>query len=332
MTSSLRNSIHRRNHKERSQLAHRTKLGLLEKHKDYVKRARDYHSKQDRLTRLRQKAADRNKDEFYFSMNKEKTQNGVHIKERGNVALPTDMVKVLKTQDENYVRTMRAAGLKKIDKLKTQLTSLANLIKSDHLEDEDASDNEDPLEEQDIELLREAGVLPKSSKKGKGKLSNKHIVFVDTPDEARRYASTSKSNRKSADSSRTETTQETEVDLGWQTPATTKSQKRRQSTSELTAVDNEAAEEREQLARSNRGRLLKELAARLTRDKMLRYTEREFELQRLMMGKGARRKIQGPEPVGEDDSEDEDRPRRSVKVDEKTYKPRVYKWRLERKR
>lgn len=74
MTSSLRNSIHRRSHKERSQLAHRAKLGLLEKHADYVKRARDYHSKQDRLTRLRQKAAERNKDEFYFSMTKERTR------------------------------------------------------------------------------------------------------------------------------------------------------------------------------------------------------------------------------------------------------------------
>lgn len=74
MTSSLRNSLHRRNHKERSQLAHRAKLGLLEKHADYVKRARDYHSKQDRLTRLKQKATERNKDEFYFSMSKEKTR------------------------------------------------------------------------------------------------------------------------------------------------------------------------------------------------------------------------------------------------------------------
>jgi U3 small nucleolar RNA-associated protein 11 len=76
MTSSLRNALHRRNHKERSQLSHRSRLGILEKHADYVKRARDYHSKQDRLTRLRQKAAERNKDEFYFSMVKERTQVG----------------------------------------------------------------------------------------------------------------------------------------------------------------------------------------------------------------------------------------------------------------
>jgi hypothetical protein len=39
-------------------------------------------------------------------------QEGVHVQNRGNVNLPVDMVKILKTQDENYVRTMRAAGLK----------------------------------------------------------------------------------------------------------------------------------------------------------------------------------------------------------------------------
>ena len=72
--SSLRNSLHRRNHKERSQLAHRARLGILEKHKDYVLRARDYHSKQDRLNRLKQKAADRNKDEFYFAMHRQRTE------------------------------------------------------------------------------------------------------------------------------------------------------------------------------------------------------------------------------------------------------------------
>lgn len=72
--SSLRNSLHRRNHKERSQLAHRSKLGLLEKHKDYVLRARDYHSKKERITGLRRKAADKNKDEFYFGMVNQRTE------------------------------------------------------------------------------------------------------------------------------------------------------------------------------------------------------------------------------------------------------------------
>lgn len=34
------------------------------------------------------------------------------MKDRGNVAIPSDMVKVLKTQDENYIRTMRASNMK----------------------------------------------------------------------------------------------------------------------------------------------------------------------------------------------------------------------------
>jgi U3 small nucleolar RNA-associated protein 11 len=131
--SSLRNSLHRRNHKERSQLAHRAKFGILEKHKDYVLRARDYHSKQERIKTLRRKAADRNKDEFYFGMVNQRTkvryfcesnrllwrtkadftvQEGVHVQDRGNVAMPVDMVKILKTQDENYVRTIRSSNAK----------------------------------------------------------------------------------------------------------------------------------------------------------------------------------------------------------------------------
>ena len=45
-------SIFRGKKKERSQPAKRAKLGLLEKHKDYVKRARDFNSKKRRLRAL----------------------------------------------------------------------------------------------------------------------------------------------------------------------------------------------------------------------------------------------------------------------------------------
>ena len=83
-----------------------------------------------------------------------------------------------------------------------------------------------------------------------------------------------------------------------------------------------------------RTRLLKELSARLVRDRQLRYAERELEMQKALMGKGAARKMSGVERVdddGNDDSDDEDA-RRPKKADEKTWKPRVYKWRVERKR
>lgn len=59
--------------------ANRKKLGLLEKHKDYVERARDYHRKEDALNVLRNKARDRNPDEFYFKMVNTETRNGVHV-------------------------------------------------------------------------------------------------------------------------------------------------------------------------------------------------------------------------------------------------------------
>jgi U3 small nucleolar RNA-associated protein 11 len=61
------------------------------------------------------------------------------------------------------------------------------------------------------------------------------------------------------------------------------------------------------------------------------------------MGKGARKKIKGIEIIGaqadEDEVDEDELDARKGKerhftrrIDEATYKPRVYKWRLERKR
>jgi U3 small nucleolar RNA-associated protein 11 len=72
--SSLRNAVQRRNHKERGQPRSRQKYGILEKHKDYVLRAKDYHSKQERLKAFREKAYFKNPDEFYFKMINSKTK------------------------------------------------------------------------------------------------------------------------------------------------------------------------------------------------------------------------------------------------------------------
>lgn len=60
----------RKHHRERAQLSGRQKFGMLEKHVDYVKRARDFHRKQDAIRKLKEKAAFRNPDEFYFGMEK----------------------------------------------------------------------------------------------------------------------------------------------------------------------------------------------------------------------------------------------------------------------
>ncbi|KAL8853619.1 MAG: hypothetical protein Q9221_001605 [Calogaya cf. arnoldii] len=105
--SSMRNAVQRRNHKERAQPAHREKWGLLEKHKDYALRAKNYNEKKKRLKILREKAAERNPDEFSYRMLSSKTdKHGRKIQDRGNVSLGQDAVKLLKTQDAGYIRTV----------------------------------------------------------------------------------------------------------------------------------------------------------------------------------------------------------------------------------
>ena len=138
---------------------------------------------------------------------------------------------------------------------------------------------------------------------------------------------------------------ETEIDLGWKEPpkkSSKKSIEAKAHTSLDTEVDSEIPRDLE-----SRRRLLKELSARLERDRQLRYAEREFEMQRLLMGKGGKKKIQGVEKVEGDDDDEEDREETQDEIDarrgkrqkstfkvvnETTYRPRIYKWRLERKR
>ncbi|KAF3358948.1 hypothetical protein VdG1_02510 [Verticillium dahliae VDG1] len=66
--SSMRNAVQRRSHRERAQPLERKRFGLLEKDKDRQLRQKDYKKKSATLKSLREKAADRNEDEFYFGM------------------------------------------------------------------------------------------------------------------------------------------------------------------------------------------------------------------------------------------------------------------------
>ncbi|KAJ2839883.1 hypothetical protein FBU31_000606 [Coemansia sp. 'formosensis'] len=120
MVSSLRKFAPRREHKERGQISSRKKLGFLEKHKDYVLRARDYNEKQRQLKRLRERASTRNPDEFYFNMERSQMQDGVHVEDRKQ-ALPADIQKLMDTQDVTYVKMQRDINKKKIEKLQQEL-------------------------------------------------------------------------------------------------------------------------------------------------------------------------------------------------------------------
>ena len=103
MSASFKNAFQSKSHRERSQLSSREKLGLLEKKKDYVKRAKDFHSKEKRLKALRWKALNRNPDEFYHKMISSQTKNGLHWEQRSS-NYDSDTILLLKRQDLNYIR------------------------------------------------------------------------------------------------------------------------------------------------------------------------------------------------------------------------------------
>ena len=99
--------IAKKQHRERHQPSDRKKWGLLEKKKDYRQRAQDYHKKQAHLALLKSKASQFNEDEFNYGMIRNKTRDGVLTKQRDtSQALSNDAVKLLKTQDEGYIRTL----------------------------------------------------------------------------------------------------------------------------------------------------------------------------------------------------------------------------------
>ncbi|TYJ22747.1 hypothetical protein E1A91_A08G145900v1 [Gossypium mustelinum] len=131
--SSLRNAISRRAHKERAQLSSRRKFGLLEKHKDYVVRAKAFHKKEETLRKLKEKAAFRNPDEFYFQMIKTRTVDGVHKPESQANKYTQEELMLMKTQDIGYILQKLQSERKKIEKLTAVLHSVDNHPSNRHI-------------------------------------------------------------------------------------------------------------------------------------------------------------------------------------------------------
>jgi U3 small nucleolar RNA-associated protein 11 len=127
--SSLRNAVQRRNHRERAQPAERAKWGLLEKRKDYKLRAADHKLKKRKINALKQKASERNEDEFYFGMMNSTTKGGIKRSQRGEEnsggggkSLSVDVVKLMKTQDQGYLQTMLQRTKNEIARLEQEVT------------------------------------------------------------------------------------------------------------------------------------------------------------------------------------------------------------------
>ena len=84
---------------------------------DYSLRAKDFNEKKKRLKILSAKAKERNPDEFSFAMMSSRTRDGgQRVAERGNKALSHDAVRLLKTQDAGYLRTIGSRTRKLVQK------------------------------------------------------------------------------------------------------------------------------------------------------------------------------------------------------------------------
>jgi len=254
--SSLRNAVKRVTHKERSQPRNRASFGLLEKKKDYKQRAKDYHKKQDSLKAMKQKAELKNPDEFYFGMkNAQINQYGKHVKT--NKALYDERKDEM---DPEAIRIMKDQDLSYIRMQKQKdLKKIERLSQNLHFIDSTNNDHDNDVQR------------------------GNHTVFVDTLEEAENFdevdhfdtvpgmVGRSFNRLKKADL----------IQAAAATAATPEQQKRRKNFQRRVARARSAA--------------YSELKARTKRLKILAQAEAHLITEKLVSGKGTKRKIKPAE-------------------------------------
>lgn len=165
--STLKKVLPQKTHKERQQLSGRRHLGALEKHKDYLVRARKTHQRKAQQQLLRQQAQQRNPDEYTHEMTRaHRTRDGTTIveklpeRERGIVTERMQKRHVEKNaaKNLNLLRYKHSILVSKIEKLKRNLHFI-------DLSNNHATTSDDDEQEDDNKLKQ----MPKQPK---------HTVFV----------------------------------------------------------------------------------------------------------------------------------------------------------
>ncbi|PKX93871.1 rRNA-processing protein UTP11 [Aspergillus novofumigatus IBT 16806] len=180
--SSMRNAVQRRQHRERGQLDGREKWGILEKHKDYSLRAKDYNAKQAKLKRLQELAASRNPDEFAFGMmsahSQKKGKHGAAARDSAaKRGLSHEAIKLLKTQDAAYLRTTGERLRREIEKVEQEVRLQEGIQEAlGEKKDESESETEDDDDDFDFDF---------GPKEKHGQKKARKLVFADDRREQR---------------------------------------------------------------------------------------------------------------------------------------------------
>ncbi|EAY01127.1 Utp11 protein [Trichomonas vaginalis G3] len=121
MNSSKWKSPFQRKKRERQQPAARAHLGILEKKKDYIERAKIYHKHEKEIDDLRRAAELRNPNEFYYSMIGDMKEKPVEYKSKPREDFTKEQRLLLETRDINYIIAKMQTQKNKLEKLKIRL-------------------------------------------------------------------------------------------------------------------------------------------------------------------------------------------------------------------
>jgi len=86
-----------------------------------VLRAKDFQKKQEKLQKLKEKAANRNPDEYFFKMINSQNVKGVHRGESKSKVYTEEEMKVLRKQDAGFLISKAQSEMKKVERLRSSV-------------------------------------------------------------------------------------------------------------------------------------------------------------------------------------------------------------------